>query len=456
MESRESSSPLVTRAVAAGLQGFQAPGYDLAGWQRFGLRVVGLLPSSVGAWLVPRMQAPGAVNAVDVRKMSLQDLLAARLQDYAGLRGKFPAVTAGVALGGPTTHLSLALRAPFLPQAFVISMKGGSKRANPREYYLRSADLALELAERNPDILTIQHFDPVHDGWLTRQINHLRIKLLGLPDVYREFLRARLEPGGELVYLDGGARWLRYRVGARSVFQVGGWGDISAREFLDGSDRLRAFMRQENLGEAGWKLDGVPLEEGPESEWGSEPGLGESLEAFCQSEGFKFVRIALPEPNDFSRLAFFAQAQLLKGAGIEPSGVLVEMFSQFDAAAVTQAGLLPLWLIFNTADSLAFLRSMQGNFPKDKPVFFSPLSTFTRTPDIVPWRKWEEVLRGFEWTNVGARASHYPADTRAVVDWRKPLQAWAAGQPVLNLPRLTATELSSLAIDLQKPVERIT
>lgn len=445
MESTESSSPLVTRAVAAGLLKQPSPGYALAGWQKFGLHLVGGLPSAVGAWLVPRMQAPGAIAPQRVRNLPLTDLLATRLQDYARLRGKFPAVTAGAAMGGPTTHISLALHAPFLPQAFVISMKGGSKTANVNEYYRRSAELAVDFAARNPEILTIQHFDPVHDGWLTRQINHLRLKLIGLPEIYCEFLHNRLEAGGTLVYLEGGAQWLRYRVGERSVFQVGGWGDVSSREFLEGSDRLRQFARNEGLGEAGWQLDGFPIETGPESEWGSEPGLGESLEAFCKAEGFQFVRIALPEPNDFSRLAFAAQSHLLQTAGLSPAGVLVEMFSQFDAEAVSRAGLLPLWLIFNTTDSLNFLRRMTPVFPHGKPVFFSPLSTFTHTPDIVPFVQWEEALKGFDWINVGARASHYPADTRAVVDWKKPLRKWVQAQPEVELPRLEPSVLRQLA-----------
>jgi len=53
---------------------------------------------------------------------------------------------------------------------------------------------------------------------------------------------------------------------------------------------------------------------------GSEPGLAEALEAFCKTEGYRFVRISLPDPNDFSRLAFASALKLLEKEGREPRG----------------------------------------------------------------------------------------------------------------------------------------
>jgi len=72
---------------------------------------------------------------------------------------------------------------------------------------------------------------------------------------------------------------------------------------------------------------------------------------------------------------------------------------------------------------------MRPHFPPGKPVFFSPLATFSRTPDLVPWQSWVDALEGLDWRLSGARPSHYPADTRAVVDWARPLRAWVAAHP---------------------------
>jgi hypothetical protein len=237
-------------------------------------------------------------------------------------------------------------------------------------------------------------------------------------------------------------------VGPRSVFQVGGWGGISAEEFLEGSARIREYAPHAGLKISDWKLSGYPLERGPESEWGSEPGLAEALESFCQLEGYRFVRIPMPHPNDFSRLAFSSALKLLEKEKRQPAGVLVEMFSQFDANSARQAGLLPLWLIFNTADSLQYLKDMLPRFPEGKPVFFSPLATFSLTPDMVSLEEWDRALSGIKWINIGARPSHYPSDARALVKWVEPLRKWVKENPEPVTGCLSAEELLKLWKDI--------
>ncbi len=252
-------------------------------------------------------------------------------------------------------------------------------------------------------------------------------------------------PGGTVVYLEGGAHWLRYRLGPRSVFQVGGWGDIPPGEFLQGSQRIRSYAAHAGLKHTDWRLDELrwPLETGPESEWGSEPGLGEALETFCHAEGFRFLRLNLPQPDDFSRLAFSAASRLLEKEGRQPAGVLVETFSQFDAHAARQAGLLPLWLIFNTHDSARYLKEMSAHFPPDLPVFFSPLSTFSMTPDLATWDEWRDAI-GRDFINIGSRRSHYPSDARALVKWAAPLRSWVTRHAHPITARLEPVELGEL------------
>jgi len=450
LESPESSSPIITRAVAAGLAGRRIRNYEFPAWQKALLLVLGGLPQGAARFAISRFQQSSGLPPQILDRFSIETLVRERLNDYAHLTKKAPAVTLGAGLGGPSTYLSLALQAPFLPQAFVVTLKGGARTGNVHEYLARSRERALQIAARDERLMTIQHFDPVHDGWLTRWVNHLRFKLLSLPDAYKEFIRNHLEPGGTLVFLDGRASWLRYRLGPRSVFQVGGWGGIPAEEFLSGSERLRTYARSCGLSETDWALPDLPLETGPESEWGSESDLIASAESFCRSEGFIFTRISLPHPQDFSRLAFATADCLLKKDGRPPAGTSIEMFSQFDAGTCLQTGLLPLWLIFNTSDSLEFLKRMLPEFPPEKPVFFSPLATFSLTPDMVPWKDWQEALAAFPWINTGARKSHYPADARALVRWDEPLEKWlqSAQKPVQS--RLTAEDLVQLADSLDR------
>ena len=444
IESPESSSPLVTCAVAAGLSNSEIDSYTLATWQRIALRIVGVFPQSVARFAISRFEAVGGLDPSGLENLSINALIQTRLQDYAKIQGKYPAVTVGAALGGASAFLALALNSPFLPQAFVTTLKGGALDGDVSTYFKRSASLALEIARANPQVFTIQHYDPIHDEWMTRRTNHLRMKLLDLPDAYADFIRRTVEPGGSVCYLDCGAQWLRYRVGERSVFQVGGWGDITPEEFLDGSPRIEQYARRIGLRKTGWRLPDFPLEKGAESEWGSELGLADSLQAFCKRDGFEFVSIALPEPHDFSRLAWLSMQRILEKEGRQPAGALIEMFSQFDPTLALQSGLLPLWLVYNTWDSLKFLQDMLPNFPELKPIFFSPLATFTLTPDIVPWAEWEKCLQGRLWTNIGTRPSHYPADTLALLDWKKPLRKWVSQNTSPVQSRLVASELTGL------------
>jgi hypothetical protein len=445
IESTESSSPIVTRAVAAGLRGEFCDNYEFPGWQKGLLATLGALPQGAARFVISRFQSISGLPPSVLTHFSLEELIQTRLDDYAQNSGTFPVITMGAALGGATAYLALALGGPFLPQTFVVTLKGGSMSGDVNEYLQRNLGSALRIAKENPGLMTIQHYDPVHDGWLTRFVNHLRFKLLDLPAAYAKFIRSKLEPGGAIVYLEGGAAWLRYRVGPRSVFQVGGWGGISPEEFLESSDRINQYARQAGLKFTDWKLKDFPLEKGPESEWGSEPGLAEALEKFCASEGYRFIRVSLPDPNNFSQLAFAAAQKLLEKEGRQPAGALVEMFTQFDATATTQSGLLPLWLIFNTEDSLEYLKKMSAQFPADKPVFFSPLATFSLTPDLVPYREWEAFLASFRWINVGARASHYPSDARSLVKWSEPLRKWVVENRQPLHSQLSAEELSNLA-----------
>lgn len=445
LESHESSSPIITRAVANGLLGVKSEVYHFSKIEQLLLRIVGHLPSSVAEWIIPRANSGNSHSIQDIENLSTSDLVNGRLNDYSAINGKFPAITVGIGMGGTTAHLALALGGPFLPQAFVMTLKTGTMTGDVNAYNQLSLDVAKKITAKNPDLMSIQHYDPVHDGWLVKRVNHLRVKLIDLPQEYKNFIKQKVVQGGDVVYLEGTAKWKRFRTGENNVFQVGGWGDISDEAFIFGNERLDAFAKKEKLDFYHWMLNGYPLEDGPESEWGSEEGLGEALKAFCEKEGFNFIKISYQDPNNFSKLAYFAKKRILENVNLEPSGVVVEMFSQFDTSVIDHSRLLPLWLIFNTMDSLRFLESMTSEFPIHKPVFFSGLATFSVTPDLVPFSEWERVLKGFEMVNIGARKNHYPADTLALMDWKKPLEKWASENPSSFDNHISGKELFSIS-----------
>lgn len=449
MESRESSSPLITRMVAAALNGKMADVYEFDNLQKMGLKCMGVLPKDIAEKLIPRFQRASAHDKATLERLKIEHLIDQRIKDYDKLQQRFPAVVLGVGMGGATTHIATALGAPFLPQAFVLTIKGGAPDGSVERYFMQGADLARKLTDQNSGVVSIQHFDPIHDGWLTRSCNHIRLKLIHLPDLYKAFIRDRVVPGGQVVYLSGGARWLQFQVGAKNRFQVGGWGAVSAEDFISGNTYLAEYARRTGLKEWQWRLNNFPCDYYPESEWGSEIGLEEELEQFCQKEGYIFKRIHFDKPEDFSRLAFEIARYRHKQAGTEPNGVIIEMFSQYNAIAVERKGLLPLWLIFNTLDSADFLRGELKRFPMGKPVFFSPLATFSITPDLVAWEDWMCILKNFQVINIGARKSHYPTDAAALIDWEKPLRKWISKQADMDLGRMTGEELEYCAAQVR-------
>jgi hypothetical protein len=280
-------------------------------------------------------------------------------------------------------------------------------------------------------------------------VNHLRVKLIELPEEYKNFIRDRVKKGGYVLFLEGGAEWLQYRLGDRKYFQVGGWGDIPAEEYLGGSERITKFCKKEGLKNTSWQLKDYPLERRPESEWGTEPGLEESIRRFCLVEGLQFVKIRFEDPFDFSLLAYRLVKEQFSRQNIETNGTLVEVFSQYDPLAVYRYGLLPLWLIFNTRDSLQFLAKMSKEFEHNKPLLVSLLSTFSVTPDMAGWEEWQEVLRPFSVINIGARETHFPADTLALIHWQDRVNRWGKNHPVKKADPLDATVLEEVAAKIK-------
>jgi hypothetical protein len=441
-ESAESASPVLTRLIAGVLSGHPETVFNFNEFEKIGLALLNRLPVSIARAAVRQQFRWTALSPLEAEELQVEQLVAARLADYDGIDGKFDTILVGSAMGGATAHLAAVLGAPFLPQPFILGLRGGSPEDEVPSHLALTSRVAERILDRNPEVMAIGHFDPIHDGWLTRVVSHLRLKLIDLPRGYQEFLQNRLNAGGTIVYLDCEARWLHYKLGDRQVYQIGGWGGISPEEFIEGSERIdRALVESGSKHRGGWNIPGQDPVDGPESEWGSEPGLDQALEVFAREHGYGFERITFDNPQGFSRLAFLAHEELYRRQGREAEGVVVETFTQYDPQLVLSLGLLPLWLIFNTTDSREFLETQRQFFPRGKPVYFSGLVTLSRTPDMVPWEGWAQVLEGFSWTSIGARPSRYPEDLISLWRWSERLRDLA---PPLEAVKPSTLPLSAL------------
>jgi len=116
---------------------------------------------------------------------------------------------------------------------------------------------------------------------------------------------------------------------------------------------------------------------------------------------------------------------------------------------VSRYGLLPLWLIFNTEDSLRFLSDFCAEFDHNKPVLMSSLSTFSLTPDMASWNQWQESLDSFKVKNIGARKSHYPADPLALICWQEWLRKAVDDRRIGPLQSISAKKVSEIASGIE-------
>ncbi len=434
------SSAVCMRSVAAALRGRFLDPFRLSALERAGLSAIALF----GPEAVRRAVGYGVRNR-GVDPSWADRITAARLARWAvslydGLDGPFDALLIGAPNGG-VAHLAAALGVPFLSQHFLISFRDPTDPDDVRSYFEHGTGLARRILRREPMVAVINHYDPLHDRFLVRWVNHIRLKLLDLPDPYRAFIRERLRPGGTLIFIDCRYPWLQYRVGPRHTFQVGGLGDVSDREFLEGRPEIEALRSAPG----GWSLPDLPLERQVESEWGAAPPLREVVEAFARANDYRFLALEGDHPEWYARLAFEVHRRLSEREGREPQGVLVEMFTQTNPAAPLRSRLLPLWLPFNCADSLRFLRRMRDRFPPDRPVLLTPVPNFVLTFDTAGWSAYQDALAGMDVQILGVRRRLFPSDPAGM--WRpaRALARWCQEHPDPVRVRLSVEELERLA-----------
>jgi hypothetical protein len=356
-----------------------------------------------------------------------------------------------VVLGAPSGgigHLAALLGAPFLSELFVTRYRYRGKADDVLGYHRAGSSLAKIVLENNPDLLVINHYDPVHDRFMVPYVNYLRMKLLELPSAYRRFIARRLRPGGTILFADCRSPWRQYRVSRRHHFQVGGLGGITDAEYVQGSEEIKRYLAGKHgraaSPPASWALP-LPWLPERESEWGSLQQFRRSVETFASENGYRFLALNGTHPSDFSKIAYYAGHQAILNAGEEPRGVLADCFTLTSPTGALRAGLLPLWLPFNCIDSLAFLGEMAEEFPPGKPVLLAPAPSFSPSWDVAGADAWSAACgpqASVTWLGVDARA--YPADVAGLFRFLPALQAWCEQAGPRPRPSFTIADLEAL------------
>lgn len=448
-EALESSSAAVLHATAAALSdGWRQPQQSTP-MQVSLARAAARLPDSAVQWLVGRAVRDSGLDPELARYVTGEGLARQAVGAYgAATNGVgYPAILVG-APNGAVAYLAALLHVPFLPSHFVLSFADRTDPDDVTSYQAHGARLIEPILQRDPNLVAVNHFDPVHDRFLIEEVNHVRLKLLDLPEAYRRFIRAHLAPDGVVLCVDCSYSWMQYQIDDRHFFQVGGLGGYDFDDFLQGSDELDAWLkRQGSKHQGGWRLDdSIEMVSQRESEWGTLADFRDAVQRFAESDGYEFRTIHGAHPEDFSLLAHTAYLWEARLHERQPQGLLLECFSQINPTAALRSDLLPLWLPFNCDDSLQFLAGFLPYIPEGLPVVFSLLANFTLTPDLPGAQAWQQIaarVGPVHW--IGTNPDRYPIDLASRFDYVPELRAWTRDHPGSEPgPHLSFEELDQM------------
>ncbi len=460
-EAPESSSAATLRAVVAALNNaWHVPQQGTTTEKRLA-QLASRLPESVVKKIIAREVQQRALDPNLARYVKTEGLARQAVANYEHIEGKigYPAILIGAPNGG-IAYLAALLGVPFLPGYFLLSFADHSDPDNIEAYEQSGSELIAPILHQNPDLLAVNHYDPVHDRFLIEEVNHVRLKLLALPEAYQTFIEQHLAPGGVIFYVDNEFPWPQYRIGSHHWFQVGGLGGFNAEEFLNGSPVLDEWLAgKKSNHRGGWRLPKYEgqLVETRESEWGSIPSFREAVRTFAEGQEYEFRALHGYHPEDFSALAYTAYLWESRLHDRAINGLLVECFSQINPTAALRADLLPLWMPFNTQDSLEFFARMTPMIPKGLTVAISLLANFTKTPDLPPAQAWEKIAARIGPVNwIGVHPDRYPVDLASIFDYATDLQKWVQEHPGEKpRPHLTPEDLLSMIRNLNRHGSRL-
>lgn len=454
-EALESSSAALLQASAAALSdAWYRPPFVPNPFGATGMQVANRLPRKIVAAMGGRAihntgLDPALATEVTSEGLAQQALTAyERVVDGVG----YPGIIIGAPSGG-IAYLAALMQIPYLPAQFLLSFSHKSAPDDVRGYQAFGSALIDTIHRRNPDLHAINHYDPIHDRFLVNQVNHVRLKLRGLPHAFQQFIYEHLAPGGIIFFADCTYAWDQYEIGPHHTFQVGGLGGYVSADYLDGNDELDDWLAR--LGAAhrgGWTLsEHWPIVEQPESEWGSLPEFKDAAQEFADASDFQFKAINGAHPEDFGALSYTAYLWEAGKNDRPPQGVLIECFNQINPTAALRAHLLPLWMPFQTDDSLAFLARMAPYLPDHLPLLLSLVPSLHQTPDTPGAPAWEEIAaKAGPVTWIGVDPRRYPLDIAARINYLPALQGWTYEHRLTQPPSMSPDNFLEMTDYLQR------
>ncbi|NLP60293.1 hypothetical protein [Paraburkholderia sacchari] len=332
------------------------------------------------------------------------------------ITGLYPRGSAGCAFVGSSNgamiHLAAALGAPWLPQTFLCPVRAPFSDPDDVEHSFKAGGRIVEaMLAADSRIAVHQMHDPNQDRLMLHSIRYFRIKHRRLPLAYREFLLGTLERGATLYVVNCTRDWPVTSTGDRSYFQFGATGGATESEYLQGGERVRAFLEREGSARMRWEPP-PPDTRAPEAEWGFDAALYEELERLAAGMDWRIVEIRFREPEALSFAAARVYRRWYEDADIEPRHLLVDSFMLMDPLTTLKLQALPFWLLFNVEPSADALQRFLEDEPAFETIDMMLFSHGVQSIGLAPISRWRALLDYAAGTGrfAGVDPERYPRD----------------------------------------------
>lgn len=388
-------------------------------------RVLAHLVRAAGRRIGQRLYAlTGWSETIPLKELSqirAEDISRAVVAQYERVSSE--AVMIGSA-NGALAHLCAAMRAPWLPQTFLIPLRRHS--IDPDDIHAGieyGREAARPMLDNNPELVLHHMHDPDHDRLMVRRMSYFRVKRTSLGDTYSRFLEEKMRAGATIYLIDCGFTWSASQVGERHFFQLGGAGGVTDNEYLNGSERVSRFLEREGSSLQRWHAPAADTVT-PEGEWGFQPQLGHETVALARRHGSKVVRISFDDPEDMSPLVADFYRWWYEQRGIRTNHLLTGSFIFLDPYWTLRTGSVPFWLVFNGRRSSGHLNRYLSEVSPYDHIYTMLLSNGVNPIEGVSIDDWRAVLERASVSGefVGVDEDRFPYDFASFLRYNAALQ----------------------------------
>lgn len=375
---------------------------------------------------------------------------------------KFDSIIIGPGSGG-AADIANAMNAPLLPvHTMVIELRlfNPIKPDDIKKYLREGSELAKIILKNNKNIDIVIHDDVIHDRTMIKRYLINRIKFNKLPKAYDFFIKKYLKKNGTIIFIENTQSWKQYKIDKNIWFQLGGYGGIEFEEYVNGSERINNWLRKSIQGHrGGWSLN-YPVEQRPESEWGTPIGLDMDIKDYCRKNKLRFIKIKTKHITNLSLLSAYLWYERNKKDG-HSNGYSIGTFWAHSPTASALSRYIPYWAPWPDESTLkiadSHLNKMINDFDVPKKVIFARHGAIG--PDIVGIRGWKNMLRKhFDKKNIKLHGSltnlvynrikksvHSLATLNSIESYIKNITIWAKKLDKKSKDSLTINDLIRIA-----------